>query len=188
MYGSIGEKGAIFVATRAVRSSTLLSSPLRDSHSILVLTYQHPRHSCHSLSQLEAMRARFDALVRQSGEREGAIENLKRATSASTDLQLEVTALKKALEKEQKARDDVEAERSAAEARATEFSRRLIATSADLDIVRKEVEEANEAGRCLQAAMESLREEREAEVRETRERKGALRSKLESNTALSSSA
>lgn len=110
------------------------------------------------------MRGRYDALARESGEREGAIENLKRATFASTDLQLEVAALKKALEKEQRAREDVEAERSSAEARATEFSRRLIATSADLDIARKELEEANEAGGGLQAAMESLREEREAEL------------------------
>jgi chromosome segregation ATPase len=122
-------------------------------------------------NQLVSLQANFDAvsndfnlLSQQNEENQGIIQNLHNLSSSSTDLQLEVKALPKALLEEKGRFEALEEERNDAEARASEMRSRLVATSADLDIARTEAQQAQVNSSNLQMAMSNLQDEREAEL------------------------
>ncbi|GMH98065.1 hypothetical protein TrST_g10764 [Triparma strigata] len=138
-----------------MRNSLSSSSDAADTYKNQLISLQ---------ADYERMSVDFNALSRQNEESRGVINTLQDLSSSSTDLQLEMKALKKVLDNEKERYQALEEERDDAEGRANEMRSRLVATSADLDIARTEAQQAQDSSNNLQMAMSKLQDERDAEL------------------------
>ncbi|GMH64459.1 hypothetical protein TL16_g03965 [Triparma laevis f. inornata] len=138
-----------------MRNSVSVSSDTADTYKSQLVSLQ---------GDFERMSVDFEAVLKQNEESKEVISSLQNLSSSSTDLQLEMKALKKVLEGEKEKYKALEEERDDAEGRANEMRSRLVATSADLDIARNEAQQAQDSSNNLQMAMSKLQGEREAEL------------------------
>ncbi|GMH80173.1 hypothetical protein TrLO_g11622, partial [Triparma laevis f. longispina] len=138
-----------------MRNSVSVSSDTADTYKSKLVSLQ---------GDFERMSVDFEAVLKQNEESKEVISSLQNLSSSSTDLQLEMKALKKVLEGEKEKYKALEEERDDAEGRANEMRSRLVATSADLDIARNEAQQAQDSSNNLQMAMSKLQGEREAEL------------------------